>query len=57
VTGDRNNRLRKKVVSGDAWKGRRAKVRVVDAATGPWGHINLGGVFTDPMAPYRDGDR
>ena len=57
VTADRNNRLRKKVVKGDDWRGRRAKVRVVDDATGPWGHINLGGVFGDPMAPYRNADR
>ena len=53
-TGSGNNELKATVVHGSDWVGKRAVVRVVDNATGPWGHINFGGIYTDPMAPYRE---
>jgi len=27
--------------------GKRVRVRVVDTATGGWGHVNFGGMFVD----------
>ncbi len=52
-TGQGSNLLQPVPVQGQNWAGRQVLVRIVDEAQGPWGHINFGGIYTDPLAPYR----
>ena len=42
------------VVDCRGLKGKRALVRIVDEAMGGWGHINFGGIYEDPLQPYRE---
>jgi hypothetical protein len=49
VTGERSNDLKKKRVDCKEWKGRKARILVVDQATESWGHINFGGIYEDPV--------
>ena len=34
--------------------GKEALIRVVDKATGGWGHINFSGMYEDPMRLFAD---
>jgi hypothetical protein len=54
LTGKRDNTFKKAPVDCSAMLGKRAFVRIVDKATAPWGHINFGGMYEDPLGPYRD---
>jgi hypothetical protein len=54
VTGDGTNTLTKTTIDCTDSKGRKAFVRIVDQATAPWGHINFGGLYQDPLKPYRE---
>ncbi len=54
LTGDNNNEFKKYRVDATQWKGKRAVVRVVDQSTAPWGHINFGGIYEDPLQTYLD---
>lgn len=54
VTGDGTNTLAKTAVDCSGSKGKKAFVRIVDQATGSWGHINFGGIYEDPLKPYRE---
>ena len=54
VTGTGSNELKKTVLSCPGAAGKTAVVRIVDEATGSWGHINFGGIYDDPLAPYRN---
>jgi dienelactone hydrolase len=49
LTGRDDNTLEDVPVDTSEHIGEQAAVRVVDRATGPWGHINFGGVF--PLVP------
>jgi hypothetical protein len=54
VTGTGDNIFHKVNVTCPGAKGKKAVIRVVDQATESWGHINFGGLFSDPLAPYRN---
>ncbi|MBN1342652.1 MAG: hypothetical protein JXQ73_08235 [Phycisphaerae bacterium] len=42
------NTLERKLLDVTGHRGKRVRVRVVDKATGPWGHVNFGGIFEMP---------
>ena len=54
LTGRNTNTFSKFEIDCSAYKGKEAFIRIVDEATGPWGHINFGGIYEDPLSPYRD---
>ena len=54
LTGKRDNTFEKAPVECSTMLGKKAFVRIVDKATAPWGHINFGGMYEDPLGPYRD---
>ena len=31
------------------WTGKGVFIRIVDKGAGPWGHINFGGMYEDPL--------
>ena len=47
ITGTVANRVERHTFEPREAKNRQAKIRVVDHATGPWGHINFGGLYTE----------
>jgi hypothetical protein len=49
-TGNSTNSLARIPFASSQWTGRTVRLRIVDNATGPWGHINFGGI-------YREGPR
>ncbi len=49
VTGERSNVFRKIRVDCNEWKGRKARILVVDQSKESWGHINFGGIYEDPV--------
>jgi len=48
-TGKQDNSLERVQVGGSDWIGKEVFIRIVDKATGPWGHINFGGMYEDPL--------
>jgi len=46
--GRSDNALEVQQFDASAHKGKRVRLRIVDRATGRWGHINFGGIFTAP---------
>jgi hypothetical protein len=52
LTGDQSNRFAMVRVDCSAWLGQRVFLRIVDQAQGPWGHINFGGLFEDPLNQF-----
>lgn len=53
-TRDRSNGLSTSVCGKPPTIGKEVFVRVVDEATGGWGHINFGGMYEDPMRLFDD---
>jgi hypothetical protein len=53
-SGKQDNTFERVHVDCSAWIGRDVRLRIVDQATGPWGHINFGGVYEDPMRLFSD---
>ena len=51
VSGDNTNTLKKTLVDCTGLKGKSARVRIVDESKAPWGHINFGGIYEDPLKP------
>jgi hypothetical protein len=49
ITGERTNTMKKTRLDCKKWVGREVFIRVVDRATEPWGHLNFGGIFEDPL--------
>jgi hypothetical protein len=47
-TGENHNALREAIFESPQHAGKEVRVRIVDAATGSWGHINFGGIFALP---------
>lgn len=47
-TGGELNAMKPVAWDAEAYQGRSVLVRVVDKATGAWGHINFGGIYKDP---------
>ncbi len=48
TTGENNNRMRVRTWDVRAWAGRTARLKLVDAESGPWGHVGLDEVvFSD----------
>lgn len=47
-TGRNSAALEKEFWDASAHVGRTARIRIVDRSSGPWGHINFGGLFTVP---------
>ena len=54
LTGKNDNTFEKIPVDCSGAKGKRVFIRIVDKTTVPWGHINFGGMYEDPLAPYND---
>ena len=53
-TGTAANRVERCTFEPRGSKGRQAKIRIVDHATGAWGHINFGGLYKEaPMTLIR----
>ena len=48
-TGKQDNSFQRVQVDCSASIGKEVFVRIVDKATGGWGHINFGGIYEDPM--------
>jgi hypothetical protein len=55
-TGKQDNTLERAQMDCSAWTGKDVFIRIVDKATGNWGHINFGGMYEDPMKLFYDGD-
>jgi hypothetical protein len=53
-TGKQDNGLQRSQLDCTAWLGKEASIRIVDQATGPWGHINFGGMYEDPLKLFDD---
>ena len=49
LTGHDDNAFDKIRIDCSDLKGKKAFIRVVDQAQGPWGHINFGGIYKDPL--------
>jgi hypothetical protein len=45
-----SNTFEERAFDASAHRGKRVKIRVVDRATGGWGHINFGGIFARSQA-------
>jgi hypothetical protein len=54
LTGKNDNTFEKIPVDCSGAKGKRVFIRIVDKTTVPWGHINFGGMYEDPLALYND---
>jgi hypothetical protein len=52
VTGENRNAFQKHLVDATGSPARKARVRVVDQSTAPWGHINFGGMYEDSLSQY-----
>lgn len=53
-TGKKDNAFERVQVDCSAWKGKTVFLRIVDKATGPWGHINFGGMYEDPLKLFEN---
>jgi hypothetical protein len=54
LTGENDNAFRRAQVGCPGSADKKAFIRIVDDAAGPWGHINFGGIYEDPLADYPD---
>jgi hypothetical protein len=53
-TGTVSNRVERCTFEPGESKNRQARIRIIDRATGPWGHINFGGLYEEgPMTLIR----
>jgi hypothetical protein len=48
-TGKQDNTFQRVQVDCSDWTGKEVFIRIVDQAKAPWGHINFGGMYEDPL--------
>jgi len=51
-TGNGSNTLQRHRFMSLEAKGRKARIRIVDHAKGPWGHIIFGGIYKEAPTPF-----
>jgi hypothetical protein len=54
LTGKGTNAFEKVEFDSAKNRGKKVFLRIVDRAAGPWGHVNFGGMFADPLREAGD---